>query len=279
MRSRARCWMRRFLQRRKPATTRRRRRVARCSTTCSRPTPSCTGHMKLHLWVEAVGANDMDLFVGIQKLDRRGEIVPFVFYALMENGPVALGWLRASHRDLDPVRSTPEQPGAYPHVSSRLRPVSVCRWKSKSGRRRHCSGRASGYDLSCRGRTSCAKGCPMRRSRVTKSTRNHGTHVIHTGQEFDSYLPGAGNPTALVEHTTGVHHVIPDRRASRKSASADSGVIASNGSAPAAGARLGRRVEHEHPVDQPPHQQQRHRPANIGIRRVVAALCVGDRTG
>src|SRR5581483_7662783 len=68
-----------------------------------------TGHMKLHLWVEAVGADDMDLFVAIQKIDRDGSLVPFVFYAMLENGPVALGWLRISHRELDPTRSRPEQ--------------------------------------------------------------------------------------------------------------------------------------------------------------------------
>src|SRR3970040_1547638 len=29
-----------------------------------------TGHMKLRLWVETIGADDMDLFVRVQKFDR-----------------------------------------------------------------------------------------------------------------------------------------------------------------------------------------------------------------
>ncbi len=62
-----------------------------------------TGYMKLRLWIEAVGADDMDLFVAVQKLDRDGHPVPFVFYSMNENGPVALGWLRASHREIDAV--------------------------------------------------------------------------------------------------------------------------------------------------------------------------------
>ncbi len=86
-----------------------------------------TGHMKLHLWVEAVGANDMDLFVGIQKFDRRGEIVPFVFYAMLENGPVALGWLRASHRDLDPRPLDAGAAGAYPYAGA-----TACAWAKRA---------------------------------------------------------------------------------------------------------------------------------------------------
>src|SRR5262245_22852145 len=60
-------------------------------------TTELTGHIKLKLVVEAVGADDMDLFVAIEKLDANGAPAPFVFYSLLENGPVALGWLRASH--------------------------------------------------------------------------------------------------------------------------------------------------------------------------------------
>jgi predicted acyl esterase len=48
----------------------------------------------------------MDVFVGLFKRDAAGEIVPFAFYAQFEDGPVALGWIRASHRELDPERST-----------------------------------------------------------------------------------------------------------------------------------------------------------------------------
>src|SRR5690606_5065678 len=51
-----------------------------------------TGYMKLKLWVEAEGTDDMDLFVAIQKLDRDGNGVGFIFYAFYDNGPVALGW-------------------------------------------------------------------------------------------------------------------------------------------------------------------------------------------
>ena len=77
---------------------------------CIRAATELTGHMKLRLWVEAVGADDMDLFIAIQKFDRHGKYVPFAAFSALEDGPVALGWLRASHRELDMARSTPEQP-------------------------------------------------------------------------------------------------------------------------------------------------------------------------
>jgi uncharacterized protein len=147
-----------------------------------------SGHMKLHLWVEAVGANDMDLFVGIQKLDRHGEIVPFVFYALLENGPVALGWLRASHRDLDPVRSTPEQPvhthtREQPLAPGERVPVEIEIWPSstlfRAGER---------LRLVVQGQDVMREGLPNAPFARHEDTRNQGTHVIHAGGEFDSYL-------------------------------------------------------------------------------------------
>ena len=73
-------------------------------------TTELTGYMKLHFWVEPVGSDDMDLFVGIEKYDQNGERVKFPFFSLREDGGVALGWLRVSHRELDLKRSTPEQP-------------------------------------------------------------------------------------------------------------------------------------------------------------------------
>ena len=147
-----------------------------------------TGHMKLHLWVEAVGANDMDLFVGLQKLDRRGEVVPFVFYALLENGPVALGWLRASHRELDSRRSTPEQP-VHTHTREQLLapgvrvPVEIEIWPSstlfRAGER---------LRVVVQGQDVMREGLPNAPFARHEDTRNRGTHVVHTGAAFDSYL-------------------------------------------------------------------------------------------
>jgi predicted acyl esterase len=69
-----------------------------------------TGHMRLKLWVSTTRGDDMDLFVAIKKLDAAGEEVCFEGRENHTGGPVSNGWLRVSHRALDPQRSRPFQP-------------------------------------------------------------------------------------------------------------------------------------------------------------------------
>jgi hypothetical protein len=147
-----------------------------------------TGHMKLRLWVETDLADDMDLFVAIQKYDAEVNFVPFVFYATYDNGPVALGWLRASHRELDPVLSTPEQP-VHPHTcEQRLTPgVPVAleieiwpastRFRAGEKLRVLVKGRDIYPDAS-------AGPATMRH----EDLRNTGRHVLHTGGRYDAHL-------------------------------------------------------------------------------------------
>ena len=153
-----------------------------------------SGHMSVRLWVEAQGADDMDLFVGLQKFDAQGDYVPFVFYAMMVNGPVALGWLRASHRELDPVRSRPEQPFHKHTREQRLKagervPVDIEIWPSatsfKAGER---------LRLVVQGRDIEEHGLPNSPFAGHDDTRNRGTHVIHAGGSYDSHLLAAVIP-------------------------------------------------------------------------------------
>jgi len=67
------------------------------------------GNIKLSVDVSTDG-DDLDLFVALEKLDAQGNKVGFTHYAVFEDGPVALGWLRVSRRELDPARSTEWQP-------------------------------------------------------------------------------------------------------------------------------------------------------------------------
>jgi hypothetical protein len=147
-----------------------------------------SGHMKVRLWVEAVGAEDMDLFVAIQKIDRDGATVGFVFYAMLENGPAALGWLRVSHRELDESRSTPQQP-CHTHLrEQKLKPgervpVEIEVWPSstlfRAGER---------LRLVVQGQDVPREGLPNAPFARHENTRNAGTHVIHTGGPYDSHL-------------------------------------------------------------------------------------------
>ncbi|MBC2776003.1 CocE/NonD family hydrolase [Parasphingopyxis marina] len=147
-----------------------------------------TGYMKLKLWVEAEGADDMDLFVALQKLDAEGEPVGMTFYAFYENGPVALGWLRASHRALDAARSTPEQP-VHSHTEEQMLhpgeivPVEIELWPSSTLFRAGETLRVvvKGMDIY----RDALPNLPFARH---EDLRNAGTHVIHTGGEHDSHL-------------------------------------------------------------------------------------------
>lgn len=69
------------------------------------------GHMALTVFIEAEETDDVDLFVGVEKLDRHGnEVYFFSASGGNANGPVSRGWLRASKRALSVERSTPWRP-------------------------------------------------------------------------------------------------------------------------------------------------------------------------
>ncbi|MEM2868308.1 MAG: CocE/NonD family hydrolase, partial [Candidatus Bathyarchaeia archaeon] len=142
-----------------------------------------TGYLKLHLWVEAEGAMDMDLFVLVQKLDAKGDplIQPTGIFPYL--GPT--GWLRVSHRELDPDRSTPWMPYHTHRTEQLLKPGEIVScdiliWPV--GMLWH-----KGQKL----RLTIAGFNPVPSIRPEipgPKTRNQGYHIIHTGGKFDSYL-------------------------------------------------------------------------------------------
>jgi predicted acyl esterase len=152
-----------------------------------RETTELTGYMKLRFWVETTVADDMDLFIAIQKFDRRGKYVPFAAFSALEDGPVALGWLRASHRELDAERSTPHQPWLLHRRRLKLRPgvpvpVDIEIWPSST---RFAAGEKLRVVVQGNDIYKYARWIVLARH---PKTINAGTHVIHTGGNYDSHL-------------------------------------------------------------------------------------------
>jgi predicted acyl esterase len=143
-----------------------------------------TGHAVLHLSFEARGSTDADLFVALEKLDREGNKVGFGFYAFFDNGPVALGWLRASHRALDEARSTHFLP-VHPHTHEELLtpgeivPLDVEIWPSSTWFEA-----GETLRLIVQGRDIYHEGLPNLPFSRHEDLRNAGTHVIHCGQSW-----------------------------------------------------------------------------------------------
>jgi predicted acyl esterase len=160
---------------------------AQFTMTFDQPT-ELTGHMKLKLWVEAQGSDDLDLFVALEKIDRNGSVVQFPFFSSHEDGPVALGWLRVSHRDLDGSKSTPYQP-VHPHdkvvklAEGEIVPVEIEIWPSgtrfEAGEKLRVI--VQGSDI-----YYYPGGWPT--NAHMGRTVNKGRHVIHAGGKYDSHL-------------------------------------------------------------------------------------------
>jgi uncharacterized protein len=141
-----------------------------------------TGPLALSLWVSSAN-RDMDIFVTVRNIAPDGHDV----LELGQQGqlvPVTKGWLRASQRKLDPVRSLPYRPyhchderqwlapGEPVHVVVEIWPTSMV--FGKGHRLRLDVGPRDGF-----GSTPYTH---------YNGDYNSGTNTIHVGGRFDSYL-------------------------------------------------------------------------------------------
>ncbi len=144
------------------------------------------GNAALTLWVEAQGSDDMDLFVSLEKIDTSGQRVEFPYFSTREDGSVALGWLRVSHRELDKELSTPEQPRHLHLREQRLAegeivPVQIEIWPSGTLFEPGDTLRVviQGHDIHVYNHPIVL---------LHANTRNAGRHRIHTGGKHRSAL-------------------------------------------------------------------------------------------
>ncbi len=157
------------------------------------------GYPKVHLWVEAEGADDMDVFILVQKLDKYGNqlsqfVVPnqgAMMQDLTERGGSVLrykgsnGRLRVSARHLDEELSTDVipahsfdrieklQPGEIAEVEIDLFPIGMVLYPGEQLR------------LVISARNDLGAIMPGTPGYVPE---NKGKHVIHTGGMYASYL-------------------------------------------------------------------------------------------
>lgn len=141
-----------------------------------------TGFMYLHLFVEADGHDDMDMFFNIQKADKDGNWVPWT--TLGEPHPGAWGKCRVSHRELDEKLSTSFQPVMKHKNEYKLKPGEIVAidveivpsarfWHKGEKLRIQIAGhyiREGWFEP------------------LTWDTDNHGDHIIHTGGQYESYI-------------------------------------------------------------------------------------------
>jgi hypothetical protein len=142
-----------------------------------------TGTAKLRLWVEADGSDDMDLYVGLSKLDRSGNEVPMAGYNDVEDGHLASGWLRVSHRELDAERSTASRPVLRHQETLKLEPgervaveIEILPSSTLFRQGESLVVRAQGTELSGAGDIT------------HEGNVNVGEHIVHVGGETDSQL-------------------------------------------------------------------------------------------
>ena len=149
-----------------------------------------SGYMKLRVWVEARSENegqetpdDLALFVAVNKLDRDG--TPVHFYGSVGNTKdmVTRGWCRVALRELDPVESTewhPVQKGARDQKlkAGEIVPVDVPLYPSSTF---FASGETVQLIVAPR---EIIPSPPY----IKDASFNRGTHVLHFGGKYDSYV-------------------------------------------------------------------------------------------
>lgn len=147
-----------------------------------------TGPAALRLWVSS-STTDMDVFVALRVFDAADQEV--VFVGAHEKVPAACGWLRASHRESDPVRSAPYRPW-HPHTrAQKLVPgepvaLDIEIWPTSivlpRGYRLHLTVQGADFVVTPPGRLT------HNHPRDRDPAAFGGTNTLHSGPGRESYL-------------------------------------------------------------------------------------------
>lgn len=185
------------------------------------------GYMKLKLWVEPRGSDDMELDVSVEKRDQNGKAYSRLLGEGVSGPVVASGLLRVSQRAIDTQKSTEAEPFLLHTREDKLKageivPVEIGIWPMAM--RYHAGERlvltiaaqhpvptdmdmgfgvapisipAQGETfepgkevkmLTLGGSKAITPEFVKQQQAPTPQSRNAGTHVIHMGGKYDSYL-------------------------------------------------------------------------------------------
>jgi predicted acyl esterase len=143
-----------------------------------------SGYIKLHLWVECRGHDNMDLFPWVIKLGQNKEYIPIECMGAPFRG--AWGFLRCSHRDLD-ARATDFQP-IHGHTKREpMKPGEIFPVDVEFYPHSRVWHKGEYIQVLLAGRfikTEWFHDVAMNH----EVDNGNGMHVIHTGGNYDSYL-------------------------------------------------------------------------------------------
>jgi len=159
-----------------------------------------TGYLKAHLWVEAKDANEADIFVLVEKLDKNGALLVPDQISAREYFPVppagAHGRLRVSLRKLDPDLSTdfiPIQSFAQPEMlhPGEVVPVDIAIMPASeifhAGEQLRLT--IAGHEFAAPPGAKAPSGLlAFMHPLPPVPTHNAGMHVIHGGGDHQSFL-------------------------------------------------------------------------------------------
>jgi predicted acyl esterase len=147
-----------------------------------------TGPAALRLWVSS-STRDMDVFAVLRVFDPQGQECTFM--GAHERVPMAMGWLRASHRKLDPAKSLPYRPylahdEAQPLTPGQVVPLDLEIWPTSmvfpKGYRLVLT--IQGHDFVVTEPGRLLHNCPQDRLPQTFA----GQCTLHSGAERENYL-------------------------------------------------------------------------------------------
>ena len=150
-----------------------------------------SGYMKLRIWLESrpekaggIPANDMVLFIAVNKLNRNGQTVHFNGAAGNSKDMVTRGFCKVSRRELDPDESTewhPVQKGTSEKLlkPGEIVPVDIEMYPSSTF---FYAGETLQLIIAS---DEIIPSLPFKKS---SEGCNHGKHVLHFGRKYDSYL-------------------------------------------------------------------------------------------